>query len=178
MTEGKASPHLYRLDEVTDPIAVREAIAEYDRLGEEKFLAAHPGFGPSTTYSLLDDGKEYPPKAILSAAYAHQYPGRGPLPNNFPGGKSSTNRLLARLGFTVAPKGDAAGGREEGGKLLLVAAGGDSFEEEEEWHRDLLVPAIEARGKVAFPWRLRLGDKREVFKAWPYLYIYVGTPLQ
>ena len=54
-------------DRVTRDNVLR-AIGEYDRLGPEKFFAQH-GFGPTTTYDLVQDKRRYPPKAILGAAY-------------------------------------------------------------------------------------------------------------
>lgn len=47
---------------------VMRAIHEYDRLGPEQFFSEH-GFAPTTTYELVCDGRRYPPKAILGAAY-------------------------------------------------------------------------------------------------------------
>ena len=47
---------------------VLRAIHEYDRLGREQFFSEH-GFAPTTTYELVRDGRRYPPKAILGAAY-------------------------------------------------------------------------------------------------------------
>jgi len=47
---------------------VQQAVAEYDRLGQDEFLA-HYGFGRATAYLLIVDGKAYDSKAILSFAY-------------------------------------------------------------------------------------------------------------
>ncbi len=47
---------------------VRQAVAEYDRLGQVEFLA-HYGFGRATAYLLIVDGKAYDSKAILGVAY-------------------------------------------------------------------------------------------------------------
>jgi hypothetical protein len=54
-------------DRVTHADVVR-AIKDYDRLGPEHFFAEH-GFAPTTTYELVFEGRRYPPKAILGAAY-------------------------------------------------------------------------------------------------------------
>jgi hypothetical protein len=43
---------------------VLHAIQEYDLLRPERFFAAH-GFAPTTTYDLVWDERNYPPKAML-----------------------------------------------------------------------------------------------------------------
>jgi hypothetical protein len=40
------------------PSHVRQAVAEYDKLGQDEFLARH-GFGRATAYLLILDGKSY-----------------------------------------------------------------------------------------------------------------------
>ena len=47
---------------------VLEAVAEYDRLGQEAFLEKYD-FGKALTYRLVYDGKSYDSKAI-----AYRYP--------------------------------------------------------------------------------------------------------
>lgn len=81
---------------------VERAIREYDRMGAEPFLTEH-GFGPSTTYDLVADGRRYPPKAILGTAY-ELATGHRLDPVDFEGGKSGAVRVLGKLGFTVEPK--------------------------------------------------------------------------
>jgi hypothetical protein len=66
------------------PRHVRQAAAEYDRLGHDEFLARH-GFGPATAYLLIIDEKRYDSKAILGAAY-HYATGRPLGPHDFSGG--------------------------------------------------------------------------------------------
>jgi hypothetical protein len=78
------------------------AIEEYDRSGPEKFLADH-GFGPTTTYDLIWDGRSYPPKAILGAAF-ELATGQRLASGDFEGGKTGAVAVLGRLGFTVEPK--------------------------------------------------------------------------
>ena len=81
---------------------VLHAIHEYDRLGAEKFFAKH-GFAPTTTYELVEDGRRYPPKAILGAAY--EFATGQPLDSgDFEGGKSGAVRVLGDLGFRVEKK--------------------------------------------------------------------------
>ena len=88
-------------DLVTRDDVVR-ALQEYDRLGPESFFAEH-GFGYTTTYDLIWDGRRYPPKAILGTAY--EFATRHRLhPGDFEGGRSGAVRVLGKLGFTVQPK--------------------------------------------------------------------------
>jgi hypothetical protein len=78
---------------------VTHAMEEYDRLGPRQFFAKH-GFAPTTTYELLRDGRTYPPKAILGAAYEFAT-GRQLHSGDFEGGKAGAVRVLEKLGFTV-----------------------------------------------------------------------------
>ena len=88
-------------DPVTRDHVVR-AVQEYDRLGPEKFFAAH-GFAPTTTYDLVWDGRRYPPKAILGTAYEFAT-GQRLASGDFEGGKSGAVKVLGQLGFTVHPR--------------------------------------------------------------------------
>jgi hypothetical protein len=92
-------------DRVTRDNVVR-AIAEYDRLGPEKFFAQH-GFGPTTTYDLVWSGtdakRRYPPKAILGAAYEFAT-GKRLDSADFEGGKSGAVKVLENLGFSIKKK--------------------------------------------------------------------------
>ena len=88
-------------DRVTRDHVVR-AVQEYDRLGPEKFFAAH-GFAPTTTYDLVWDGRHYPPKAILGTAYEFAT-GQRLASGDFEGGKSGAVKVLGQLGFTVHPR--------------------------------------------------------------------------
>ena len=69
-------------DQLTHADVVR-AIEEYDRLGAERFFSEH-GFGPTTTYDLIWEKREYPPKAILGTAY-ELATGRRLAPGDFEG---------------------------------------------------------------------------------------------
>lgn len=78
---------------------VLRAIEEYDRLGPEGFFSAH-GFGPTTTYDLVQAERRYPPKAVLGAAY-ELATGQRLASGDFEGGKSGAVAVLGKLGFTI-----------------------------------------------------------------------------
>lgn len=89
-----------RASDVTSREAVLAAIAEFDEIGRDAFLARY-GFGPSREYVVVESGREYDSKALLGAAYGHQSIGSEPLrPQDFSGG-DETVRVLERLGFEV-----------------------------------------------------------------------------
>jgi hypothetical protein len=97
--------HSLAWDQVTDGHVVR-AIREYDRLGPERFFAEH-GFAPTTTYELVWDERNYPPKAILGTAYEFAT-GRRLASSDFEGGKTGAVKVLGELGFTVRTKRGSA----------------------------------------------------------------------
>jgi 5-methylcytosine-specific restriction enzyme A len=79
---------------------ILQAVAEYDRLGQDRFLEKY-GFGMARSYRLVVDGKTYDSKAIVGAAYGF-LPGREPLAAaDFSGGAATVGRLLSSLGFQV-----------------------------------------------------------------------------
>ena len=78
---------------------MRQAVAEYDRLGQDEFLA-HYGFGRATAYLLIVDGKAYDSKAILGVAY-RLATGKPMGAHDFSGGVHGAAGVLARLGFDV-----------------------------------------------------------------------------
>jgi predicted HAD superfamily Cof-like phosphohydrolase len=78
---------------------VRQAVAEYDRLGQDEFLA-HYGFGRATAYLLIVDGKAYDSKAVLGVAY-QLATGKPMGPHDFSGGVHGAAGVLRRLGFEV-----------------------------------------------------------------------------
>lgn len=88
-------------DRVTRDHVLR-AIGEYDRVGPEKFFAQH-GFGPTTTYDLVQEKRRYPPKAVLGAAYEFAT-GKKLDSADFEGGKSGAVKVLENLGFTIRKK--------------------------------------------------------------------------
>lgn len=80
--------------------AVLEAIADYDRLGQDAFLDTY-GFARARSYLLIHDGKAYDPMAIAGAAHGF-LPGRRPLASgSFSGGEAAAGRKLRKLGFAV-----------------------------------------------------------------------------
>ncbi|HET9973444.1 MAG TPA: hypothetical protein VFQ68_34790, partial [Streptosporangiaceae bacterium] len=79
---------------------IRQAVAEYDELGQVAFLEKY-GFGLARWYFLVVDGKTYDSKAIVGAAHGF-LPGRDALTaRDFSGGAARVGRLLSRLGFEV-----------------------------------------------------------------------------
>jgi hypothetical protein len=83
------------------PHHVRQAAAEYDRLGRDDFLANYH-FGPATAYLVILDGKSYDSKAILGVAY-QLATGRTLGPHGFSGGVGTQGaaRVLRTLGFEI-----------------------------------------------------------------------------
>jgi hypothetical protein len=85
--------------------AVEQAVAEFDRLERDAFLAKY-GFGPARAYFLEIDGKRYDSKAIVGAAHGFQFPSVGPLhPTDFRGGDATIRNKLEELGFKVVVLG-------------------------------------------------------------------------
>ena len=78
---------------------VRQAVAEYDRLGQGEFLAQY-GFGRARAYLLIADGKSYDSKAILGVAYRFAT-GRPLVAEDFSGGAQGAAAVLRSLGFEV-----------------------------------------------------------------------------
>lgn len=87
------------LREMTDPQAVLQALAEFDRLRRDEFLAKF-GFGKSRKYFVFHDGNYYDSKAIVGAAHGYQT-GKPLGPKDFSGGERTVMRLLHGLGFEV-----------------------------------------------------------------------------
>ena len=80
---------------------VLAAIAEFDRLGRDRFLEKY-GFGHSRSYWLVHDGRQYDSKAIVGAAHGYARPDLGPLKaEEFHGGEVPVKRTLERLGFRI-----------------------------------------------------------------------------
>ncbi|MGW2592796.1 HNH endonuclease [Streptomyces sp. NPDC001515] len=78
---------------------VLKALAEYDKLGQDGFLATY-GYKPAAGYVLVHEGRTYDSKAI--AGVAHKFDqGRALASDELSGGRSHAARWLARLGFTI-----------------------------------------------------------------------------
>jgi 5-methylcytosine-specific restriction enzyme A len=84
---------------LTDKSAVLSAMAEYDRLGLEAFLAQYK-FGRARWWRLLYGGKQYDSKAIVGVAIGIQT-GLPLTTDDFSGGEGSVVRKLRSLGFQV-----------------------------------------------------------------------------
>ena len=87
---------------------VVRAIEEYDRLGQDEFLAEH-GFGRATAYLLIYHERSYDSKAILGVAYKFATGVRIGA-HDFSGGVYGAARVLRRLGFEVRNVRDSPAG--------------------------------------------------------------------
>lgn len=85
--------------DLSDRQAVLKAIAECDRLGRTKFLEKY-GYGKALMFMLIYNGKQYDSKAIVGAAYEHQF-GKPMRNTDFSGGQASVVPKLSSLGFNV-----------------------------------------------------------------------------
>jgi 5-methylcytosine-specific restriction protein A len=122
--------------DISDPYAVRLAVAEFERLGADRFLAKY-GFNRSRAYFLAVDGKEYDSKAVVGAAHGYQFPEIGPLrPSDFSGGESTVVQKLKTLGFSVRRKSAAAQQSASGGNEDNVR--------HPDWNQDELILALDA----------------------------------
>jgi putative restriction endonuclease len=89
------------LTDLTDPDAVRSAMAEFDEIGREAFLTKY-GFRPARSFFVIHNGTRYDSKAIVGAAYGYQHPQRGPMAGrDFIGGDATVRPKLEALGFLV-----------------------------------------------------------------------------
>ena len=97
---------------------VKRAIAEFDRLDREAFLAKH-GFGKARNFFLIRGEHRYDSKAIVGVAHGYNRPDLGPLRSqDFSGGETTVARLLESLGFEVEKPGRNPPWAEE--ELLLA----------------------------------------------------------
>jgi 5-methylcytosine-specific restriction protein A len=84
---------------LTDRDAVLKALAEYDRIGRDAFLARYR-FGRAKRWYVLHKGNHYESKAIVGAAFGYQH-GRPLTSTDFRGGEDSAVRRLRALEFRV-----------------------------------------------------------------------------
>lgn len=92
------------IQKINDQKFIYQAINEFDRLGQEVFLATY-GFRKSRDFRIRypeRTGRLYDSKAIVGVAYGYAFPDEGPLAaSKFSGGKASVEKLLTDLGFEV-----------------------------------------------------------------------------
>lgn len=80
---------------------VQRAMAEFDRLGRQTFLARY-GFGQARGYFLIHEGRRYDSKAIAGVAHGYDRSDLGPLRSqDFTGGEATVAPHLESLGFEV-----------------------------------------------------------------------------
>jgi len=96
------------LSRLQSPAAIQAALDEFVRLGRSAFLARY-GFGKSRDFMVRDakTGQLCDSKAIVGAAFGHQFPDEGPLrAADFSGGEATIVPRLQRLGFEVVRIGE------------------------------------------------------------------------
>ncbi len=92
------------LKDLTDPDAVKKAIAECDKLGRDAFLKKYD-HAPAKSIWLVYDGKRYDSKAITGVALSYQHPSDGSLKNSDFSGGDRVEKKLEALGFTIEKEG-------------------------------------------------------------------------
>ncbi|KQW61502.1 DUF3883 domain-containing protein [Variovorax sp. Root411] len=96
------------LSRLQSPAAVQAVLDEFVRLGRTAFLARY-GFGKSRDFMVRDakSGQLCDSKAVVGAAFGHQFPEEGPLKAaDFSGGEATVVPKLQRLGFEVVRIGE------------------------------------------------------------------------
>ncbi len=88
------------LKDLTARSAVLSAMAEFDSMGREVFLAKH-GFGKARSYFIEHDGRRYDSKAIVGVAHGIQH-GEELASADFSGGEATVVRCLESLGFELS----------------------------------------------------------------------------
>ena len=155
------------LNDIIDRNQIEAAMAEYDELGQEAFLAKY-GFGQAKAYWLVVDGKRYDSKAVLGVAHKYARPDLGPLAaTTFSGGNLTVKKKLEALGFSVEKtNGPAAQGPRA--YLMTWKASG--------WPHGHIVrmrQALLKDGSVGEPWRIsshkqaQVGDQVWLLKQGP-----------
>lgn len=92
---------MVRLSALTSVKAVVDAMAEFDAVGREAFMATY-GYGLHTRYVVEHEGRRYDAKALAGVAIGYQLPEHGPLTNRqLSGGVDAANGQLTRLGFRI-----------------------------------------------------------------------------
>ena len=96
------------LSRLHSPLAVQAALDEFGRVGRAAFLERY-GFGKSRDFLVRNPmtGELCDSKAIVGAAFGHQYPQEGPLkPADFSGGEATVAPKLQSLGFEIVRIGE------------------------------------------------------------------------
>lgn len=96
------------ISRLQSPAAVQAALDEFSRLGRTAFLKRY-GFGKSRDFLVRNarTGQLCDSKAIVGAAFGHQFPQEGPLkPTDFSGGETTVVPRLQHLGFDVVRIGE------------------------------------------------------------------------
>jgi MoxR-like ATPase len=120
------------LEALTSRDAVLAAIAEFDEVGRDEFLARY-GFSPARDVVVLHEGRRYDSKPIVGAAHGHQHPNLGPLRHTEFSGGRPTIAKLEQLGFEVERLNTADADPVLAGPLLrdfvdsYAAARGETF---------------------------------------------------
>lgn len=83
---------------IKDPLAVNQAIEEFDEVGRTAFLDKY-GFLKAREYKVSVSGTLYDAPALMAAAYGYAFPDEGPLPSQSDVGEAEAARALADLGY-------------------------------------------------------------------------------
>jgi hypothetical protein len=111
----------------------------------------HHGFGESTVYDLLYDGRRYPPKAVVGLA-SGKILGTPLGPYDFKGGlESKCFEVLEKNEFTIVPKDGLDSGHSDVGR-----------KSNPDWTRDELIIALNAYLHVGSPFPAK--DGREILE--------------
>lgn len=106
---------LRKVNQVSSRTAVLAAVAEYDQLGRDRFLAKY-GYGRARKYQLIHEGREYDSKAIAGVAFGKQFGTTALSPYELSGGLASALRPLKKLGFHITGMDDnSPGAAPQGG---------------------------------------------------------------
>lgn len=105
------------LETLTSKDAVLAAIAEFDEIGREAFLARY-GFQPTRDIVLVHEDRRYDSKPIVAAAHGYQHPELGPLEHSELNGGRPTIAKLEQLGFEVERLNPREGNEVRVGPLL------------------------------------------------------------
>ncbi|HEY3443602.1 MAG TPA: HNH endonuclease [Paludibaculum sp.] len=94
-----------KLAKFSDRNAVLQALAEYDLMGQDRFLRTYK-FGKALTHLIRHEGKQYDSKAIFGRAFSIQFPDQPLTTNSFGGGIAQVVRPLRELGFEIVTRNE------------------------------------------------------------------------